>query len=560
MHQGVASMNKLILICLILVSGSIIYAQTPDWLWAKRAGGVSYDSAMDTAIDNNGNCFVTGSFEGIAYFGETSLTCSGVKDVFVAKLDANGNWLWATRAGGQGEDFGWNICTDSNVNCYVTGEFVNTATFGITTLTSLGAEDAFVAKLSANGSWLWAKKAGGTGADTGLGVASDSSGNCFLTGNFVGSGVFGETVLTSSGYGNIYVAKLDTNGNWLWAACSEGTEAEDGAAIATDNAGNCYVTGNFTGTTTIGATILASTGGMNDDDILVAKLDTNGNWLWANRAGGDDPDHGAGIIADSAGNIYISGIFYDYLADFGPFVFNGDGADCVFAAKLDTSGNWLWATRGGGNWPAYCYGTGISVDASGSSFVSGFFSGSVSLGSQALVSHGLEDSFAARLDGSGNWIWAVRTGETAYDEARGIATDTNGYSYLTGFFNSSAVFGTATLISSGLSDIFIARLSPGGTGIDDETVPATSALSQLYDAFPNPLHSGGTVQIKTAVAKGESGILSIYNLRGQSVASYNLSPGAHEISFDSAGLASGVYLYRLKTQSVNTAKKLVLLR
>ncbi|MCK9334752.1 MAG: SBBP repeat-containing protein, partial [Candidatus Cloacimonetes bacterium] len=164
--------------------GFHLFAQTEDWLWAKQVGGTSNDEGRSIATDSNGNSYVTGSFEGIAVFGSTTLTSSGNTDIFIAKLGCNGNWLWATKAGGPGSDIGYGIAVDGNGNSYVTGCFRDNASFGSTTINSSGNTDIFVAKIDSNGNWLWAQKAGGSSSDYGYGIAVDSSGNSYVTGYF----------------------------------------------------------------------------------------------------------------------------------------------------------------------------------------------------------------------------------------------------------------------------------------------------------------------------------------------------------------------------------------
>jgi hypothetical protein len=183
-------------------------------------------------------------------------------------MDSSGNWLGANQAGGTGEDYGFSIAIDSSGNSYVTGYFYSTASFGTTTLTSSGNYDIFVAKLDSDGNWLWANQAGGTSWDYGLGIAIDSSGNSYVTGYFQGTASFGTTTITSSGNYDIFVAKLDSDGSWLGANQAGGTGRDDARSIATDSSGNCYVTGLFEETASFGNIIFESSGNY---DIFVAK-------------------------------------------------------------------------------------------------------------------------------------------------------------------------------------------------------------------------------------------------------------------------------------------------
>ena len=141
-------MKKTFLLFILALCSVALFAQNEDWFWAKKAGGTSNESGKSIAVDDNGNSYVTGYFYGSATFGTTTLTSSGDYDIFVAKLDSNGNWLWAKQAGGTSSDYTNDIAVDANGNIYVTGEiFEESAIFGTTTLNSSGFIDIFVAKL-----------------------------------------------------------------------------------------------------------------------------------------------------------------------------------------------------------------------------------------------------------------------------------------------------------------------------------------------------------------------------------------------------------------------------
>ena len=490
-------MKKTFLIVLLLLSCVFIFAQLNPWLWATKAGGTAYDKGYSIAIDVSGNSYVTGYFSGPATFGSTTLTSYGDYDIFVAKLDSSGNWLWAKNAGGTGFDEGWSIAVDASGNSYVTGYFNSTVTFGSTTLESNGYDDIFVAKLDSRGKWLWAKKAGGTAYDKGYSIAIDASGNSYVTGYFQGTATFGSTTLTSSGSQDIFITKLDSSGNWLWAKNAGGTSENYGFSIAVDASGNSYVTGVFVGTASFGSTTLESNG---YDDIFVAKLNSSGDWLWAKNAGGsDDYDNGWSIAIDASGNSYVTG-YFSGPATFGSTTLTSNGDWDIFVAKLDMRGNLLWAKNAGGTSDDIGY--DIAVDASGNSYVTGYFeSTTATFGSTTLTSCGEYDIFIAKLDSRGDWLWAKNAGGTYRDEGDGIAVDASGNSYVTGYFQGSATanatFGNINIYGSGESlniDIFVTKVHipyyPKNVPIIEETygIPVTvsggDADRGTLDSFP----------------------------------------------------------------------------
>ncbi len=382
-------------------------------------------------------------------------------------------WLWAVQAGGPtggwgNYDDGTSIATDSQGNQYVTGYFMGTSTFGSQTLTAGGSTDLFVAKLDPNGNWLWVVQAGGAngnGGCWGRGIAVDGAGNAYVTGQFhatYNTPVTFGSHTLTSAHGDIFVAKLDTNGNWLWAVRAGGSGPDEGFGIALDGAGNAYVTGVFAGAANFGGHTVSTTGYA----VYVAKLNASGNWLWAAGAGGPDRDdaYGYGIAVDGAGNSYVTGKFNGTVT-FGSQPLTSNGYADIFVAKLGPNGNWLWAAQAGGTNDDHGY--GIAVDGAGNAHVTGYFNGTATFGSQTLTTIGGNDIFVAKLDPSGNWLRIVQAGGTGGETGRSIVMDSEGNAWVTGDFTGTTTFGSHTLTSSGFGygtyeNIFVAKLDPSG--------------------------------------------------------------------------------------------------
>ena len=554
-------MKKTFIFFILVLCSVALFAQNVDWLWAKKAGGTSYDSSSSIAVDANGNSYITGYFYGSATFGTTTLTSSGGSDIFVAKLDINGNWLWAKKAGGTDFDFGNSIAVDANGNSYVTGYFSGSANFGTTTLTSSSEyyTEIYVAKLDINGNWLWANKAGGTGWDYGYGIAVDANGNSYVTGAFAESAIFGTTTLTSSGGSDIFVAKLDSSGNWLWAKQAGGTDYDDGYGIVVDINGNSYVTGIFySSNCSFGSTTLTSSGG---SDIFVAKLDINGNWLWAKQAGGTSGDSGNGIAVDANGNSYITGGFKES-ATFGTTTLTSSGYYDydIFVTKLDIDGNWLWAKQAGGTGDEGS--NSIAVDANGNSYITSGFEESVNFGTTTLTSSGYLDIFVAKIDHNGNWLWAKQAGGAIDDCGYDIALDANGNSYVTGFFMESANFGTTTLTSSGDRDIFVAKLGE----VNSISLPDIISFSGIRSIYPNPFNPLTTIDYEISMPADVK--IEVYNNRGQLVRNFILGykeQGSYKLTWegeDNNGClcSTGIYYIRMQAGKEIYIKKAVLLK
>jgi hypothetical protein len=546
-------MKKQLFGFLFLMLSCIIFAQAPEWQWANRAGGTDIDKCLSIATDSQGNTYLTGSFGGTAHFGNTELTSSGGEDIFVAKLDTNGNWLWAVGGGGMWYDIAYSIAVDADGNVYVTGYFNDTATFGSTSLTSSGNSDIFVAKLDTDGNWLWAVRGGGFATDRAYGIAANATG-IVITGYVIGDAAFGSHPVTGYGEEDIFIAKLDASGNWLWARNAGSTLPDEGYAVALDNAGNVYATGYFEDEANFAGTMLTSLGYY---DLFVTKLNPDGFLIAAFRAGGIESDVGTGITLDPAGNVYLTGYFSLSIA-FGPFVMTSYGDTDIFITKMNSGAIYQWARQAGG--PSFDVATAIAADSQGNAYSTGYFTGSALFAGVTLTSYGEDDVYIAKLDTNGLLDWVEKVGGTLYDYGSGISVQGTGDIYCGGFFEQSSVFGDFMLTSWGSEDVFVTKLYSSNVANEDPAIPSATLLSVLHDAYPNPIPAGQAVTIKTDIAKSENGNLSFYNLKGQLIESHNLTSGNHETSLDTGNLASGIYFYQLKTLSADITKKLVILK
>lgn len=534
-------MKKLIISCIIAVISYYVFSQTTDWIWAIQSGD-SHSSAI--ATDIQGNQYITGYFGETLTLGSTTLISNGHEDIFVAKLDVNGNWQWAVSAGGTESDFVNSIAVDDGSNLCIAGSFSGTATFGTNSLAYDGTRDIFYAKLDSMGNWIWVKQVLSAENAQCTGIKFDNAGNIYMGGMFSDSISFQETTLNEN-QTNIFVAKMDSSGNCLWASQTAGNTSNECFGLAVDSEANIYITGYIFGNTTFGAISLTT----ESNCTFVAKLDNQGNWLWAVNAVSLSYSVGEDIVIDSAANIYITGL-YSYSTSFGQFELNPIGSFDIFIVKLDTNGNWLWAKQAGGL--SSDKGVGIAVDNSSSVYVTGRIESTSTFGTTTLSSRG---GFITKLDSDGNWQWAMNAGgPTAYGD-NSIAIDTASNVYITGWFSATATFGNTTLVCPDIMNSFIAKLGTVITSADD-VVAEVPGLSVLYDAYPNPLRSRQLACIKTEIASKESGILTVYNSKGQCMVSYRLGSGIHQINLDSTSLTSGVYFYRLKTTSSSMTKKL----
>jgi predicted outer membrane repeat protein len=455
--------------------------------WANAIGGADFDEGRGIAVDSSGNVHITGSFRGTVDFdpgaGTTNLISAGGADIFVAKYTNAGNLIWAKRLDGANTDVGHGIAVDSSGNVYTTGYFTGTADFdpsaNTATLTSAGDTDIFVSSLSSTGDYRWAQRLGGTANDVGNGITVDSSGSVYTTGYFTGTADFDPSTntanLTSSGDTDIFVSSLSASaGGYLWARRLGGTDSDYGYGIALDSTGKVYTTGTFRGTVDFnpgaGTADLTSAGSF---DVFVSSLTSTGDYLWAQRLGGTSSDFGYAIAIDTSNNIYTTGYFAGNV-DFDPGastanLISAGGSDDIFISSLTSAGDYRWAQRFGS--ASGDYGFGIAVDSSSNVYTTGYFTGTVdfdpSTGTTEFTSpNANSDVFISSLTSAGNYRWAQRLGGVSGDFGNGIAVDSNGDVYTTGYFYGTADFdpgvGTAERTSTD-ADIFVSSLTQSTT-------------------------------------------------------------------------------------------------
>ncbi|MCX6327402.1 MAG: T9SS type A sorting domain-containing protein [Bacteroidia bacterium] len=562
------------LLLTILLNGAIVlntFAQTPDYLWAKRAGGTSSDpgdvmKAIGNRVstDASGNIFLTGTFNSASItFGTTTLNNAGggKADIFLVKYNALGTVLWAKSSGGTDyDDISNSVSTDASGNVFITGYFNSSSiTFGTTTLNNaaVGKADLFLVKYDASGTFLWAKSAGGVKDDDGRSVSTDANGNVFVTGMFSSDNItFGITTLTNggtpgAGISDILIVKYDASGNVLWANRAGGARDDDGRSVSTDDNGNAYLAGSFPSTSiTFGTTTLTNADNTgNTRDVCLVKYDASGAVLWAKSSGGTSSEESLGVSTDVSGNVLMTGRFESSSITFGTTVLTNAGAAGTndgFLVKYDASGNVLWAKSFGGT-SYFDTSIGVCTDANGNVFLTGAFSStSITFGTTVLTNAGGGDIFLVKYNASGNVIWATRAGGANDDYGICVSTDANGNVIIAGlFYTPTLTLGATTLTNAdntgNTCDIFIAKLNALPTGIE------SFASNDAVTIYPNPFSSSTTLQSDKLF---NNATLTVYNSFGQQVKQIkNISGQAVTLSRDN--LPSGIYFLRLTENNIS---------
>lgn len=371
---------------------------------AVRFGGSGYDYPFGAAARADGMTMVTGRFQNVVSFGDTTFTSAGGYDIYVLCLDPGHSVVWAKSFGGIGKDYGRNIDTRADGTTLVAGYFQNTVTFGSTTFTSAGNYDIVVFCLDTRGSVVWAKAFGGSGADYGRDIATHADGKAVVTGRFQETVSFSGIALTSADGYDLFIACLHTDGSVAWAKAFGGSGTDYARGIATRSDGTMVVAGSFAGTVNFGGTTLTPVG---SSDIIVLSLDTNGNVLWAKSFGGSEYDYAYGIATRADGTAVVMGAFKG-TATFCDTTFTSAGDYDIFVLSLDTDGTVAWVKAFGG--AGRDEGRGATVHTDGTAVVAGFFEGTVDFGGTGLSSWGgdndcLLQSEGRRQHGVGQSVW-----------------------------------------------------------------------------------------------------------------------------------------------------------
>ena len=522
------------------------YNSNGDVVWARSAGSTRSESVTSLSVDDSGNVLVLGGFcGGTMNFGSISISDTGHCPLFAAKYDKDGNILWAKAIGGSYVGHYNSVDADHDGNVFIAGYFNSPVlNLGPYTLinTSTGSGDIFLAKYDPDGNILWAKKAGGTYEDYVNSMAVDDSGNAYITGSFLSpSIIFDSYTLTSAGENDIYLAKYDSSGNLQWAKRTGGPFFENDSFVALDDSGNAYLTGSFSSPfiTFDQDTLTKSYPNAN---YFLTKFSAAGNVIWAKKTNAII----LSIDSDQSGNIYIAGeaseqnLYLDTLTITNPF----PGSPLFFNAKFNNNGNIQWAKYR----IVYYYNSTIGIAAD-------------HFGNSHLLMGGYLYSFSiTKYDTTGNMVWESDRKNTEINGILSETYDNNGNLYIAGYFSNSITFGTTTLQSANTedntTDILLLKQDNSGNviwgkragGINDEyaTSVATDISGNIYltGYFTSPLLSFDSIVLTNTASDTTADIfLAKFNSNGNILWAINAGGSGNDndpsVAVDNSG---NVYL------------------
>lgn len=553
---------------------SSLSAQSISLDWTQL--GVTVDAsahARHIATDSQGNFYITGDFGNKLAFGTDTLYSqdSPNTDIFLVKYDSMGIYLWSKSFGSPGVDYSYGITTDQTGQVYICGRFDgDSLPLGNLTIYDQGdASSGFVAKLNPNGQTIWASATAGKSAfpstfDDLRAVTVDNAGSVYVTGGFNSDTLYAGNLFTTMKHGpggtgitNMYVIKYSSSGNPLWITGeSQGSDPgfNTGLGITTDDNGNVYMTGVFEGVQTVlgqrTLTVYDRTEG------VCSKLDPqNGQFVWVKAIRGYSPqsntfDYGTGIFTDHSGHVYVGGNYAGIRCDFDSVyqITNPSNAQNpmgakAFLFKLDqNNGAPIWGKAYGDNPSGDVFAQGWAVNANATRIaLAGVFTGQPTIGNIALPSTVIQvnDSYFMEMDTTGTVLRGFAATGDLEDEASSVCYDPSGRIAGLGYFNSTVInFNPqAALWDQGQQDFFfdmyVFRTDPVATGLDEPKD------AEQIDLYPNPATT--EIVLSGSDTKGPFEI-SIYDNQGRSVFEGRYADAQNQVRISIAELPAGHYI------------------
>ncbi len=538
-----------------------VQANSQTFTWASQIGGTQGETAYALATDASGNVIIAGYFNGTADFdpsgASVEFTSAGLTDIYIAKYTSTGSLVWVKQFGGSDFDVARAVATDASGNIYVGGDFWGTVDFdptgAINNITSNGQNDYFLVKLNSSGDVQWVETDGGINNEQVNAITINTTNNLIVS-------VYAAGVMQIINY--------TSGGGQQWVKEVVGAV---GYGVATDNADNIFVGGQFSNTADFnpGAGIENLTSAA-WEDAFILKLDGSGIFQWVKQISGTDLDQIQSIAVDQiSGSIYVTGIF-KLSTDFDPDAVNiasltSAGLNDVFIARYDMLGNYLWATRSGSTGQDESW--KVSIDPTGV-YVSGYFSGTVdfdpdNVNTANLTSAGSDDIFVQKLALNGNYLWAINMGGNTSDKSYASALNpANNQLYVTGFFTGTADFdpgvGILNISTIGQEDIFInsVQVASPSVGVSE------NSSENIICVYPQPANSQIHINADFTEFSFQSTTLELFDINGQQVFAQQFAANKKfRTQIETTEFPSGNYLLRLKSENeILGSKKIIITR
>lgn len=544
--------NKIYIFLVIFLKGITLFAQIPDWKWAKSSGGNKDEGPYSTAIDINGNIIMVGFFNSQAISFDLinlSKNKADSTDIFIAKYAPDGSIIWAKSFGGNRRDEAIAVVCDKIGNIYVTGFFESsTIVFDTLEIYKAIGSTPFIIKLNSEGTTIWAKSGYGnySSSKRGYDITLDKQGNIIMAGYFAGSMSFDNKYINSYGLRTPFLVKYQPDGKQIWIRSGlidggdwELDDVREPINICTDNKSNIILTGYFENSFTVATYEFESAG---KTDIYIAKYTAEGYPEWIKTIGGNLGDYPTSIKSDINGNIYIAGTFESEQINFDSLSLYNSGYFNIFLAKYRSNGKLIWAKKFGSDYSDFV--KSLTLDSAANCYLTGTSHSRVIVFGKHKLLNAI--FYVVKFDSTGNAIWAKKPTLGAGIPIT-ISCDKLNNLIISGRLYDTLTLGSIVLknpIKDGNSDIFITKLSHLDNGLIER--PDKQFLINL---FPNPANE--TINVSSVYTINE---IIIYNLQGQII--YYSQPYQKEVSVNID--KAGIYFVRLYSEGQIFMKKIII--
>ena len=587
-------MKKLLLLSGLLLSSFFVNSQAvQDWT-SSLAPLNNYNNHM-IASDSQGNVYTIGNYDGVSRDfdpGPGVFTMSSISsNMYILKLNALGNFVWAKQIGGSGSTSFTTadaLYIDASDNLYISGMSYGISGgidfdpgVGVFNVTNPSGYIMFILKLDANGNHILNKQfTNGTNDSRNHinAIKVDSTGNMYATGCFGGTLDFdpdaGTTNLTQFGtyaYSNaLFIFKLNSSGSLAWAKTMINTGVggnnftDQGYGIDVDSAGNVYTVGYYwggidadpgTGTYNLTSYLSSNPTIVGANTLFISKLDAAGNFVWAYDLVGDHSIAALpSLVVDNANNVIVSGyqqngIAVDYDLTTGVNLLPSDTNS--FVLKINSNAGFIWAKSTARDTVGYGHGNyapGLTLDAAGNIYTAGTFGYYSPVDFDPSPANYIlttptggsnADGYISKLDTNGNFVWATQIGGTGQEGCFSIAVSPIGKVTVLGKTTTGFTKSVAAVTTGG----FLASYT--------QPALATSQfeLDKNIAVYPNPTTGEFNIKINEDLIGSK---VSVYNIVGQKIKDFYL-----DVLTTTQSLNSGMYLLEIEKDGSKTTRKLI---
>jgi len=511
--------------------------------WVKTFGGSQFEEGWSITSTTDGGYVLTGYTK--SNDGDFNGMSKGSGDIFIMKLNSSGDTVWKKTYGGSGEEVGKSITTTTDGGFVLTGE--TTSNDGDFTGMNKGSGDIFIMKLNSNGDIVWKKTFGGSVDEWGNSITTTNDGGFVLTGltssndgdfsgmNKGGSGIFNY---------DIFIMKLNSSGETVWKKIFGGSNTEEGRSITTTNDGGFVLTGltssndgDFSGMNKRGS-------GIFNYDIFIMKLNSSGETVWKKIFGGsNNEEEGRSITTTTDGGYVLTGYTKSNDGDFSGM---NKGYYDIFVMKLNSSGNTVWKKTFGGR--DGDVGFSITTTTDGGFVLTGVTTSND--GDFTGMNKGSSDIFIMKLNSNGETEWKKTFGGSSNDGGWSITTTTDGGYVLTGYTYSND--GDFSGMNKGNRDIFVMKLDSNGNLHNTTSINEFGEPTTILSVHPNPFHNSTTVSYKVNTPSNVR--IELLNILGQTIEVLRedyTDIGTYQLPLNISTLSSGMYSVRMRSGSMN---------